>query len=70
MSETMLTERELASRLIGELIPAGSQKALADRYGVSCQYINDVLRSRRFVGTGLAKRMGYERLVLYRKVQP
>ncbi len=46
---------------------AGGKPALAARWGISVQYIADVLRGYRDPGKSILKALGYERVVLYRK---
>lgn len=46
---------------------AGSQKAFADRHGLSQAYVNDVLRERRDLAGGILNALGFERHVIYRK---
>lgn len=48
---------------------AGSQAAWADANDVSPAYLSDVLNKRRDISESFAKALGYERVVLYRKVQ-
>lgn len=45
----------------------GSQKAFAQRVGVSEQYLVDVMKSRRAVPKKILDWLGYERVVLYRR---
>ena len=42
-----------------------SQKAVAERYGVSQQFLSDILRHRREVGNKLLKGLGLRRVVKY-----
>ena len=46
---------------------APGQKALAAQWGISVQYISDVLRGYRDPGKSILAALGYERVVLYRK---
>lgn len=46
----------------------GSQTKLAKNLGVSPQYLHDVLSFRREPGKKILGAMGFERVVLYRKV--
>ncbi len=47
---------------------AGSRAALAAQWSISVQYIADVLRGYRDPGKSILAALGYERVVLYRKV--
>ena len=61
-------EDEVALRFhLARLCDASSQKAVADRFGFSPQFINDVLAGRRQVTGALAAMMGYHRLVVFRQ---
>lgn len=53
---------ELQSR-----VDRSSQADVAKQLGVSPQYLNDVLRSRRAIGKKILSAMGLERVVAYRK---
>lgn len=46
----------------------GGQKALASQWGISVQYISDVLRGYRDPGKSILAALGYERVILYRKI--
>lgn len=46
---------------------AGSQKAFAEKVGVSAQFLHDVLRGRRNANAEILAAIGYERVVTYRK---
>lgn len=43
----------------------GSQDKLAQRLGISPQYLCDVLHGRRALSGRVAKRLGYERVIRY-----
>lgn len=61
-------EDEIAMRFrLARLCDATSQKAVAQRFGFSPQFIHDVLAGRRRVTDILAAMMGYERLIVYRQ---
>lgn len=44
------------------------RSALAARWGISIQYIIDVARGYRDPGKSILNALGYERIVLYRKI--
>ena len=46
---------------------AGGKPALAAQWGISVQYIADVLRGYRDPGKKVLAALGYEKVVLYRK---
>jgi hypothetical protein len=48
---------------------AGGQTALAVKWKVSVSYIRDVLNGRRDPGKSILAALGYERVVLYRKIE-
>lgn len=62
-----LTEHDIRDFLTG-MIEAGSQKAVADRFGISTGYLGDVIHGRRGVSGEFAKKLGFERVVVFRKV--
>lgn len=47
---------------------AGGRAALAAQWNISVQYIADISRGYRDPGKSILKAIGYERVVLYRKV--
>lgn len=46
----------------------GSQKAFAARYGISEQYLTDILKRRREPGEKILKALGFRRIVTYEQV--
>lgn len=56
--------------LLFSVIAMGSQKAAAEQWGVSEQYLSDVLSGRRQPGAKLCAGVGYERVISYRRTQP
>lgn len=63
----LLTEDDLRIKLHKECEAAGSQKAWAERNGLSQQYVTDALLGKRGIGNGIAHRLGYEKVVRYSK---
>ena len=47
---------------------AGGKAALAAEWHISAQYIADVLNGRRDPGKKVLAALGYEKIVLYRKI--
>jgi hypothetical protein len=64
----MLTHDELIELIRAAAQAAGSQRALARQWNVSPAYITDLLRDLRDPGPKILEALGYERVVLYRKV--
>lgn len=63
-----ITQRE-AVELISKLVETmGSQESVARFLDISNQYLNDILRERRSVSENVAKKLGYERVVIYKKL--
>lgn len=48
---------------------AGTQKAWAEKHGISCSYVTDVLAGRRWPGKAILDALGYERAG-YRRKRP
>lgn len=63
----ILTLRDVLHRLHA-LIGDGTQKAAAERLGVSQQYLSDVLNEAREPGPLILAGLGIERVVTYRTV--
>lgn len=65
----MLTEQEVLDRLRAVVAAAGSQKAYADRIGVSQSYLSDVLIGNRAPGEKILTALGLEAVIMYQKSQ-
>ena len=57
---------DIVARIIAEVDEAGSQKAIALRYGVQQSYISDILTGRKLPGKSLLKAMKLKITYLYR----
>jgi transcriptional regulator with XRE-family HTH domain len=62
----MITQAELVALLREQAQP--SQQAYAQRIGIHQSYLSDVLNGRRDPGKTILAALGYERVVLYRKI--
>lgn len=65
----MITEAEFLGLIHVKLHIAGSQKLLADLWGISESYLSDVLTGRRQPGEKICRAMGYERVTMYREIE-
>lgn len=63
------TTDALLERIRIEVAGAGNQEQAAARWGISAQYLCDVLKRRREPGSKLLKAIGYRRLVVYEQVK-
>lgn len=63
----MLTEQDVMERLRVAVAAAGSQKAYAERIGVSQTYLSDVLIGNRTPGQKILDALGLEALLMYRE---
>ena len=63
----MITQAELIA-LLREQAPIGKQEQWANDHDVQPSYLSDVLRGRRDPGKSIQKALGYERVVMYRKI--
>lgn len=54
-------------QLLSALVASSSQKVVAEQYGISPQYLNDILKQRRDISATLADRLGYRRRVEFVK---
>lgn len=61
MGTETFTERDVMEDLRLAVADAGSQKAFAQQLGVSCAYVNDMLRGHRPVQGKVLAMLGYER---------
>ncbi len=62
----MITQAEFVALLREQAKPNAS--AYAQRIGIHQSYLSDVLNGRRDPGKSILKALGYERVVLYRRV--
>jgi len=63
--EPGITALDVSGRLRRACDAAGGQKAWADRYGISPQYVCDVLNARRAPGDSILAALGLRKLVRY-----
>jgi hypothetical protein len=61
---TLDSFRQMLLRLVKE---AGSQRALAKKYGISPMFLCDILKGRRDPGEKFLSAMGYRREVVVRR---
>lgn len=66
MAEIYLDSIEVHRRLVAACKKAGSQKAFAEKHGLSTAYVCDVLNSRREPGQSILDALGLVRVVRYR----
>lgn len=60
-----LTLEDVVSKLEWATLEAGSQKAFADKIGVSPQYVSDVLHHRREPGDSILDGLSLRKVVYY-----
>ena len=46
---------------------AGTQKEFAKTYGISEQYLSDILNGRRGISSRVANQVGFEKVTLYKR---
>ena len=63
----MITQAELIA-LLREQAPPGKQEQWSNDHDIQPSYVSDVLRGRRDPGKSILAALGYERVVLYQKV--
>lgn len=63
----MLTEQNVIDRLRAAVAAAGSQKAYAERIGVSQTYLSDVLTGNRSPGEKILAALSLEAIILYQE---
>ena len=64
-----MTREQVVKRIRDLVNKAGSQRIIAQRFGVSDAYLGDVLKGQRKPGPKILKHLGLERdLEAYRKV--
>ena len=64
----MMISQKRALNMLRTFVVSSSQKTVAAKINVSPQYLCDVLNERRDPA-GILARIGFERVVMYRKVR-
>jgi plasmid maintenance system antidote protein VapI len=62
-----ITEEEILKIIMQMVDKWGSQRAVADQLEISAAYLNDILRGNRDVSNKVAKRLGYTKIIRFRK---
>ena len=62
-----LTKADVISLLRRRIEEAGEQKALAEQFGISPQYLSDVLNDKREPGESILVGLGLKKVVVYQK---
>jgi plasmid maintenance system antidote protein VapI len=62
-----ITHEEILENIRLMVSKWGSQRAVADHLDISAAYLNDILHERRDVSDVIAKRLGYTRVVKFKK---
>lgn len=65
MRRRSMTEEQMRVLLWSECEAAGSQTNWARKYGVSKQFVGDVIKGRRNVTDTISRALGYDRVVSY-----
>jgi len=64
---TISTEHDLLDVLAREVEAGKTRRAVAQKFGVSDAYLNDVMRGRRGAGERIAAGLGFKRVVVFVK---
>ncbi len=64
----MLDHDQLLSLIKKQIREAGSQKALAYRWGISQQHLSDVLTRRRMPNKKMLDALGYDEVTMYKRI--
>lgn len=57
--------RDVLQKLLDETVRAGGQGTWAKQFGLSPQYVSDVLNGRRDPGAGILIALGLQKIVTY-----
>ncbi len=63
----LFTAEQVRKMLYRACVEAGKQEAIAERLGVSSQYIGMVLKGKSHPGPSVIRGLGLERIVAWRK---
>lgn len=64
-----MTSKQMVAHLKAFVEKAGSQKSAAAKLLISPQYLSDILGYRREVSAQVALILGFDRLVVYRRIK-
>jgi plasmid maintenance system antidote protein VapI len=62
-----ITEEEILEIIKQMVDKWGSQRAVADQLDISAAYMSDILKGNRDVSDTIARRLGYSRIIRFRK---
>jgi plasmid maintenance system antidote protein VapI len=62
-----ITHEEMLKIIKAKVDELGSQKKVAEYLEVSSAYLNDILSEKRAVSDAVAQKLGYRRVVKFRK---
>lgn len=62
-----LNKSVIIEMIYGEIMREGSQHAVAEKWGISDQYLSDVYRGRRDPGAKILEPLGLVKVITYRK---
>ena len=68
--EASMTREQVIARLRAKCEVIGGQNKWAAKYGISSQYISDVLRGRREPGEAILKSLKLKKVVTYSPLTP
>ena len=69
MKKKLITLHQFIDLLSDEVKKAGSQKDLAKKFGVSAQYVSDVLNGKREPGEAILEPLGLRKVIVYELVE-
>ena len=64
----LVNQKYMRQVITNAVIMAGSQAVVAEKVGVSRQYLGDVLHGKREVSANLAEKFGWKRMVVFARV--
>ena len=67
-SKSHIDEKRLREMLSIAINVAGSQKAFAEKAGISEQFLSDILKQRREISDKILNWFGLERVIYYRRI--
>jgi transcriptional regulator with XRE-family HTH domain len=67
MNGKLITYHELMDNIAAAVREQPTQKDYAAKFGMSAQYLSDVLNGKRQPGEKVLDSVGYERVIMYRK---
>lgn len=69
MTEEAITQADAIDIIRNIVKEEGSQTGAAKRLGIAVSYLSDILNGNRNVSEKIAKKLGYKKVIVYKKIE-